>query len=77
MIVFGIGAVWAGYAVTSFGWVLIKGWNITFAEWVRPWNTYEFPAGGAAPPPIPNTQVWPSPEAETTSKVHKPPVSAA
>jgi hypothetical protein len=61
MLFLGMGITWAGYAVMSYGYVLIKGWNITFREWVSPLNTYQWPPSGANPPTIPQGRVWPKP----------------
>lgn len=43
---------WAGYAVSSWGYVLIRGWDICFREWVSPLHPYQWPSGG--PPLIGN-----------------------
>lgn len=53
-----MGLLWAGYAVTSWGFVLVKGWDITFREWVSPLHPYQWPASGN-PPKIPQGKVWP------------------
>jgi hypothetical protein len=49
---------WAGYAVGGWGWCLIRGYNITFTQWVNPVNFYEWPDGKV--PVTPDTQVLPS-----------------
>jgi hypothetical protein len=36
-----------GYTVASYGWVLLKGYDITFKQWVNPLNPYTWPASGA------------------------------
>jgi hypothetical protein len=36
----GIVAVFAGYAMASYGWVLIEGYDITFREWISPLNPW-------------------------------------
>lgn len=43
---------WAGYAVSSFGWILLKGYSICFREWVSPVNPYQWPRPGADVPKI-------------------------
>jgi hypothetical protein len=32
--------VFAGYAVATYGWVLIEGYNITLREWMSPINPW-------------------------------------
>jgi len=49
--------IFAGYTVGSYGRILLKGWNITFRQWVNPLNPYHWPSG--AVPTIPDTQVFP------------------
>jgi hypothetical protein len=61
MLAVGMAVVFAGYTVSSYGWVLLKGWNIPFRQWVSPLNPYTWPAGGAEPPPIPASQLFPGP----------------
>jgi len=48
---------WFAYAVSSYGWVLMRGWDIPFHSWVSPLNPYQWPAGG--PGPIPDSQLFP------------------
>lgn len=48
---------WAAYAGGGYGYVLLRGWNIPFREWVSPLDPYQWPAGG--PPPIPDTIIFP------------------
>ena len=64
MIVLGFGVLWFGYAVGSYGYVLVKGWNITFKEWVNPLHPYKWPNGD--PPKVPIGKVWPTPAAGAT-----------
>jgi len=47
----------AGYTVASYGWVLLKGWNITFKDWVNPLNPYRW---GGAPGTVPAGSVFPT-----------------
>lgn len=53
-----MGILWGGYALGSWGLILIKGWNITLKEWVNPLHPYQWPSGN--PPPIPPGKVWPT-----------------
>lgn len=56
MVMIGIIGVFAGYTVTSYGWVLIRGWNITFKQWVSPLNPYIWT--GSDPGTIPDGQIF-------------------
>lgn len=69
MLVIGMATLFAGYAVGSYGWVLLKGWNIPFRAWVSPLNPYTWPAGGADPPPIPADKLFPSSAAPATASM--------
>jgi hypothetical protein len=55
-----VGVIWAGYAVTSYGWILLRGWDIPFREWVSPLHPYTWPSGKQNPPTVPAGQVFPS-----------------
>lgn len=37
--------LWAGYGVSSYGYVLVKGWNINVRQWFSPLNPYTWPKG--------------------------------
>jgi hypothetical protein len=43
---FAILAIFGGYAIGSYGWILLKGYDITFKQWVNPLNPYTWPASG-------------------------------
>lgn len=60
MMVFGMGVIFAGYTVASYGWVLLRGWDIPLREWISPLHPYQWPGGGAAPPTIPGSQLFPT-----------------
>jgi len=49
--------IFAGYSAGSYGWILLRGYDIPFRSWVSPLNPYKWPAGG--PPMIPPTQILP------------------
>lgn len=34
---------WTGYALVSYGYVLIRGWDISWKQWVNPLNPYSGP----------------------------------
>lgn len=59
MLVLGMAFTFAAYSVGSYGWVLIKGFNITPRQWWSPLHPYTWPPGGT-PDPIPDTQLWPA-----------------
>ena len=60
MLVFGIGLMFAGYSVSSYGYVLAKGYNISLREWFSPLNPYRWPAAGAPIPTVPKGKIWPT-----------------
>jgi hypothetical protein len=53
----------AGYGVASYGYVLIKGYNITPREWFSPLNPYQWPAPGATIPRVPQGSLFPTAKA--------------
>jgi hypothetical protein len=58
----------AGYSLMSYGFVLIKGWDITFREWMSPLTPYQFPAGKI--PTVAPGQIFPTgASAETTASL--------
>lgn len=63
----GIVLGWVAYAVGSYGWVLLRGWDIPFRAWVSPLNPYQWPAGG--PGPIPDEQLFPGGQVTAPGKV--------
>jgi hypothetical protein len=48
-----------GYALMSYGWILLKGYDITFRRWISPLNAYQWPASGDIPK-VPAGAVFPS-----------------
>lgn len=50
--------IWAGYALASWGYCLIRGYDITFLSWVNPLSPYAWPSSGS-PTTIPSGQVFP------------------
>ena len=51
-------AVWGFYGAGTWGWCLVKGYNITFAEWFNPLHPYQWPKGG--PAMVPAGSVFPT-----------------
>ena len=45
----GMGIVWFGYSLAGWGYILIKGYNVKFTDWINPLHTY---SGGWPPAPI-------------------------
>lgn len=65
MLPIAFGVTWAGYGLTSWGYCLLKGWNIGFGDWFNPVRPWEWTAENAATPPlIPPTKVNPAPPLE-------------
>lgn len=60
MLALGIGFLFAGYTVGTYGWVLLKGYDIPFRQWVSPLHPWQWPAAGGTIPPIPDTQLFPT-----------------
>lgn len=66
MLVLGMAFIFAGYSVGSYGWVLLRGYDIPLRAWFSPLHPYTWPSG--TPPTIPDTQLFPgSSQASTTS----------
>lgn len=55
-----MGTAFAGYTILSYGWVLTKGYNITFGQWVSPLHAYQWPAKGQDVPRVPSGRVFPT-----------------
>ena len=51
--------VFAGYGVASYGFILIRGYNITPKQWFSPLSPYRWPADRAEPPKVPQGRVFP------------------
>ena len=59
MLPFGMLLAWAGYGIGSWGWVLVKGYNITLRAWFSPLHPYQWPAKGSVPM-IPKGHLYPT-----------------
>ena len=59
MLVLGFALLWGGYDVMTWGYVLIRGWNIKFLTWSNPIHPYIWPKDGTNPPLIPQGRTWP------------------
>lgn len=64
MLAVGFAALWGGYAVASWGYLLIKGYNVSFRSWVSPLNPY---SGAWPPAKIPPGFIWPHATGGTTT----------
>jgi hypothetical protein len=49
--------VFAGYAVASYGYVLLRGWDISWKQWIDPLDAYVW---AGTPGFIPAGQVFPN-----------------
>lgn len=67
MLTFGMVVMFGGYTVASYGWVLLRGWDIPFRQWISPLHPYSWPAGGGEPPTIPGSQLLPSSASAATA----------
>lgn len=58
----GFGLLWAGYAISFWGYTLIRGYNISFVQLVNPVHPYGSAKNQPWPPPlIPAGQLLPGP----------------
>jgi hypothetical protein len=64
MVAAGMGLLWAGYAISLFGWCLLRDYDITFGQLVSPIHPY---AGAWPPAKIPVGQIWPGKATAATS----------
>ena len=60
MIAVGMLGAWAGYAVATWGYILVRGWDIPLQQWISPLAPYTWPKPPAVPPFIPSDQLTPS-----------------
>jgi O-antigen ligase len=56
VIAVGMLVTWAGYGLASYGWNLLKGYDITFVEWFNPVKIYQW---NGKPGTVPVGQVFP------------------
>jgi hypothetical protein len=54
---------WGGYALGSWGYCLVRGYDVSLTEWVNPVHWY---AGGWPPPTAPADQLIPTGAVATT-----------
>jgi hypothetical protein len=47
---------WGGYAISSWGWLLLQGYNVTLGTWLSPLHPY---SGAWPPEQIPAGQMFP------------------
>ena len=52
--------IFAGYAVASYGVVLLKGWDIPWRDWINPVHAWQWPASGTDIPKTPPTRILPA-----------------
>lgn len=65
MVIIPIAGVWAFYGLATWGWALVKGYNITFAEWFNPVHPYYWPGG--TPPMVPAGHLFPTKSGSSSS----------
>ena len=52
MIAIGFGLAWFGYSVASWGYFLVKGYDVKFTDWINPVHPYKGnPADAGTIPP--------------------------
>jgi hypothetical protein len=60
MIGLGMVGLFAAYGMASYGWVLVKGYNIPFRSWWSPLNPYQWPPAGSPIPTVPQGFLMPT-----------------
>ena len=56
----GAGMLFFGYTMASFGWILIRGYDIPFRAWISPLNPYSWQGFSGSVNLIPATQIFPT-----------------
>lgn len=68
MVAVGFFGLWAFYGLGTWGWCLVKGYNITFSQWFNPTKPYMW---NGTPGMVPAGVVFPTstnPESSTAAK---------
>ena len=66
----GMVLAWFGYSAASWGYFLVRGYDVKFTDWINPLHPY--PGNPADAGTIPPDQVWPTgAAAKTTTKTTK------
>lgn len=50
----------AGYAVASYGAILLRGYDISFRQWMSPLHPWQWPAAGTKVAKAPNSRLFPA-----------------
>ena len=53
----GLIVAFIGYSVGSYGYVLVRGWNIPVKQWFDPLDPWQWPSGSV--PTVPAGQIFP------------------
>jgi hypothetical protein len=75
MVAIAVLAAWGAYGMTTWGWCLVKGYNITFANWFDPLHPYMWT--GNEPELVPAGSVLPTSGAQSSSTSVAAPVESA
>lgn len=77
MMALGVGVLWFGYGIASWGYLLVKGYDVTLGAWLSPLHPYS----GSWPPPLigdrnpgsvfPKSQARQAGNAQTTAQLEK------
>lgn len=65
----GMGLAWGAYSLMTWGWMVMVGYNVTYKEWVNPFNYYS--QGWPPPKDIPQDLVLPNGTRAATTAVAK------
>lgn len=72
MVAVGFFGLWAFYGLGTWGWCLIKGYNITFGQWFNPVKPFMW---NGAPEMVPAGSVFPTGKGGQEATAAKPKVA--
>lgn len=58
MLPLGMIVAFTGYGLSSWGWILVRGYNITLREWFSPLHPYQGPLNAAGM--VPKGSIFPT-----------------
>jgi hypothetical protein len=78
MIALAAGIVWLGYGTATWGWCLVRGYDVPLSGWFSPLHPFTWPADGN-PGPVRKGQIFPggAPGTACTTTSTKTPAAPA
>jgi hypothetical protein len=67
MVAIGMLLAWGGYATASWGYLLVRGYDVKFTDWINP--VTQFRGNPSKAGPIPPGQIFPGQNVNTTGGV--------